>query len=1172
MDQSPATVQALLRACEQGDLAAVQALLDQGVPVDVEDDEVVTPLQTAAAYGQDSVVRLLLMRGAALEKPNHHGWTPLLQGSRNGHLSAVELLLQNKANLNHRSKLGATALTLAARGGHANVIHMLLEAGADISEAETQWGITPLMVGAMYGHDSVVRLLSPIDPGGLQPPHTPDMTAWNALMLATWNGHLSTMQLLVENGYDPNRTNILDQTPLELAILRGNKAKDIRGYLEKRTRRKPRLVTDEETKPDIIESAKTGNIKRIKELLLEDISLRDASCTQEGGATPLMFAAMHGHMAVVQLLVEKGADINKQDNISGWTALMQAVYYGKKAVAKYLITAGADVNIQAMNGCTAFDMASLIDDIDTELVRLLAAKAMKVNKPQKGRSSAWITPSSSSNSKAALNGGNIPSNSNTEENVRGLRSWWNRMSNRFRNLKITRTLRGINKLTPFNDEEDINDMTLRSPQQQESANRPEQPKRTITSAFNSIGDSGMGSSSLYTMNLNSGPASKLPNDMLLPVIPPFLPPPTFELNNTDRPRMMYGSRTSLSGSNGSSSNKTLLRPSRFLATSGSTHTSPNNSSHFHTHSPTSSGGASTVSGIYPPSRRNILTGYGGGSLAPIPGQVSYPDTGFLPHITSPNKRNTARSPAQSINIPSVVLSQEIGSSPNHTNASLPPINPHSSSRFLSPPISPSSSFSASTIHSSDSSENGKFLTPPMSPSFSFSSTSTLRRGSGDSGLFLTPPMTPLYSPSPTPSDQYLTPPHSPMFSSTSTLRGDNTHSPDYYTPPHSPQVHVIHHYPANGVDRQWYSQMPASQPKWTDLPGAVPTSSPSVQRRPPPIRSVSHVTLPAISATQMWLSRQESREGQICSTCSQVIPSPEMSRRGSGVSVVSSVVSSPVGVFYTSSPGSSPESSMQHGSDEGTPRPQRKAPYPGGRPSYSQGGLFYPEPRPGPSSTDVRICPDKNKETMVPRSSQTKSMYLSPEIAPVTSTTATIHPVVMSAMKTSASSSSLSGSSSKTKRPASGGTSRSSTLTPSPSPTRKGSGDEKRNSLGIGKVQPPRGSSSATSSEEDEVSALLKKLSLERYRAIFEEQEVDMEAFLTLTDDDLRELGISSERPRRQILSAIGELNSEKGRERQFYRETLNNFQPAIGTGMGGPGSLVNWNMSQQPVQAGRKA
>jgi len=95
MDQSPASVQGLLRACEQGDLAAVQALLDQGVPVDVADDEDATPLQTAAAYGQDSVVRLLLMRGAALEKPNHHGWTPLLQVNT----FTIHLYINNVKNL-----------------------------------------------------------------------------------------------------------------------------------------------------------------------------------------------------------------------------------------------------------------------------------------------------------------------------------------------------------------------------------------------------------------------------------------------------------------------------------------------------------------------------------------------------------------------------------------------------------------------------------------------------------------------------------------------------------------------------------------------------------------------------------------------------------------------------------------------------------------------------------------------------------------------------------------------------------------------------------------------------------------------------------------------------------------------------------------------------------------
>ena len=67
----------------------------------------------------------------------------------------------------------------------------------------------------------------------------------------------------------------------------------------------------------------------------------------------------------------------------------------------------------------------------------------------------------------------------------------------------------------------------------------------------------------------------------------------------------------------------------------------------------------------------------------------------------------------------------------------------------------------------------------------------------------------------------------------------------------------------------------------------------------------------------------------------------------------------------------------------------------------------------------------------------------------------------------------------------------------------------------------------------DELKTMLKKLSLERYQPIFEEQEVDMEAFLTLTDNDLKELGIAHTEPRRQILTAITEL--ESGKVQSFY-------------------------------------
>lgn len=40
--------------------------------------------------------------------------------------------------------------------------------------------------------------------------------------------------------------------------------------------------------------------------------------------------------------------------------------------------------------------------------------------------------------------------------------------------------------------------------------------------------------------------------------------------------------------------------------------------------------------------------------------------------------------------------------------------------------------------------------------------------------------------------------------------------------------------------------------------------------------------------------------------------------------------------------------------------------------------------------------------------------------------------------------------------------------------------------------------------------------------------QVDMEAFLTLTDGDLKELGIKTDGPRQQILAAISELNTGK--------------------------------------------
>lgn len=76
----------------------------------------------------------------------------------------------------------------------------------------------------------------------------------------------------------------------------------------------------------MFEFALAGNSQLVKEILEEDPTQVNSS--NQEGASPLMMAAVSGQLEVVQLMVEKGADVDKQDGVHGWTALMQATYHG----------------------------------------------------------------------------------------------------------------------------------------------------------------------------------------------------------------------------------------------------------------------------------------------------------------------------------------------------------------------------------------------------------------------------------------------------------------------------------------------------------------------------------------------------------------------------------------------------------------------------------------------------------------------------------------------------------------------------------------------------------------------------------------------------------------------------------------------------------------------------
>ncbi|KAI4897789.1 hypothetical protein NFI96_022081, partial [Prochilodus magdalenae] len=63
---------------------------------------------------------------------------------------------------------------------------------------------------------------------------------------------------------------------------------------------------------------------------------------------------------------------------------------------------------------------------------------------------------------------------------------------------------------------------------------------------------------------------------------------------------------------------------------------------------------------------------------------------------------------------------------------------------------------------------------------------------------------------------------------------------------------------------------------------------------------------------------------------------------------------------------------------------------------------------------------------------------------------------------------------------------------------------------------------------KDDLLELLIQLGLEKYNTVFQDQEIDYQTFLTLSEEDLKEVGVSTFGARRKMLLAISDLNKSK--------------------------------------------
>jgi hypothetical protein len=110
----------------------------------------------------------------------------------------------------------------------------------------------------------------------------------------------------------------------------------------------PRNQRPEETDPDeaamremaarVFTAARSGDARMLADYI--DAGL-PVDLANDSGDTLLMLSAYHGHLAAVQVLLERGADPNRA-NDRGQTPLAGAVFKSQPEIAGALMAAGAD--------------------------------------------------------------------------------------------------------------------------------------------------------------------------------------------------------------------------------------------------------------------------------------------------------------------------------------------------------------------------------------------------------------------------------------------------------------------------------------------------------------------------------------------------------------------------------------------------------------------------------------------------------------------------------------------------------------------------------------------------------------------------------------------------------------------------------------------------------------
>ena len=124
----------------------------------------------------------------------------------------------------------------------------------------------------------------------------------------------------------------------------------------------------ETAKNDIWSAAAAGQLEEIKQYLAggADPNALDSAF----GTSPLAWAALHGQTAAAELLLQQGAEVNRQTR-DGGTALHAAAFLGRTETAALLIEHSADAHIRNTSGMTPRQSSAVDWELTLYILALL---------------------------------------------------------------------------------------------------------------------------------------------------------------------------------------------------------------------------------------------------------------------------------------------------------------------------------------------------------------------------------------------------------------------------------------------------------------------------------------------------------------------------------------------------------------------------------------------------------------------------------------------------------------------------------------------------------------------------------------------------------------------------------------------------------------------------------